>query len=107
MSGGGEGAGTRWVGLAAIVVGLVLLGLCASNWNGDTGATMGHALSAYNSGDRSGFRGIGADALQQSSQTGVEGIAGVFWLAIGVFLVKKAGGTSKQGGYDRRLPPRR
>ena len=98
--------GTKWAGIAAILVGLFLLGLCASQWDRDTGSTMGHALSAYNGGDQRDLASLGSGALQQSSQTGLEGLAGVFWLGIGIFLVKKAGGERAGNSY-RREPPRR
>lgn len=68
---------------------------------------MGRALSAYNGGERRDLASLGGDALRQTSQTGMEGIAGVFWLGIGILLVKKAGGERSKTGYQRREPPRR
>lgn len=96
-----------WVGVAAIVVGLALLGVCASQWDGGTGATMGRALSDYNGGDRSDLSSIGAGALRSTSQTGVEGLAGLFWLGIGVFLVRKARSDVASTTPRRGSPPRR
>ncbi len=79
--------------MLAVVAGLVLLGMCLSQWDQGTGSTMGRAITDYNRGDRSDLAGLGNDALRQSSQTGVEGIAGVFWLGMGVFLLKRSGGA--------------
>jgi hypothetical protein len=113
MGRGGAESGTKWAGWAAIVVGLVLLGVCASNWNEGTTATMGHAFGAYNGGDRGVLRGLGAESLQQSSQTGLEGLAGLFWLGVGAFLVRRAAAAEhrnagyRDAGYRRREPPPR
>lgn len=99
--------GSKWVGWVAIAAGLVLLGMCLSQWDQDTGSTMGRAVTAYNQGDRGALAGLGSGALRQSSQTGVEGLAGVFWLGMGIFLLKRSGAGAPKTRGTQGLPPRR
>ena len=98
----GKSSGTKLVGAVAVLAGLILLGLCLTQWSPGTGSTMGRALSDYNGGDRHDLSAFGSGQLRDTSQTAVEGLAGLFWLGIGVFLIKKAGTEPARRDRGRR-----
>ena len=93
--------------MLAVVVGLALLGVCLSQWSDGTGSTMTRALTDYNRGDRGDLASFGFGQLSQTSKIAVEGLAGLFWLGIGVFLLKTTGSRTTKNGFTRRVPPPR
>lgn len=99
----------RLGGLISLVVGLVLLGLCASQWNAGTSPTIGRAVTDYNRGEASDLGSLARSGdLNSSAQVAVEGVAGVVWLLIGAVLLKKAAGDLPKRSSSRiEVPWRR
>lgn len=84
----------RLAGLISVVLGLILLGICASQWSAGTGANASRAMTDYNRGDRGDLGSLMRTGdLNGTAQVAVEGVAGVVWLGIGALLLKKASGA--------------
>lgn len=100
--------GNKIAGWLSVLLGLALLVMSLTQWNNATGSTMGRALSDYNHGDAGDLRVLrGETDLSTTERVGTEAIAGLFWVAIGGVLLRKAG---LQGGVPtrrNRLPPMR
>lgn len=79
----------------SIAAGLILLGLCISQWNDSTASTAGRAFNSYQQGDRADMASLrrGSD-LNDTVRIALEAVAGVTWLVIGGVLLKKANGAS-------------
>lgn len=76
------------------LVGLILLGLCLSQWNGHTGPTLVEGWTDYHQHDNAGLVALNRDTdVNGTARTGIEGAVGLFWLGVGVYLWRKDAAT--------------
>lgn len=94
-------------GLLSVAAGLVLLGLCLSQWNADTGPTATRAFTGLQEGDRQVLASLRqGPELNDTMRIGIEAVAGIAWLTIGIALLKRAAnpkyGDARGRGTARR-----
>jgi hypothetical protein len=89
------------------VLGLVLLGLCVAQWNGHTGSTLVEGWTDYHQRDMAGMAALNRESnVNDTARTGIEGLIGLFWLGVGVYLWRKDA-AAKLGERPYGRMPRR
>lgn len=102
-----RGTHVKFGAYLSLAAGLVLLGLCVSQWNDSTASTAGRALNSYQQGDRADLASLrrGTD-LNDTMRIAIEAVAGITWLVIGGVLLKKSAGAKyghpRDAGVRRR-----
>ena len=104
-----NGVSVRAIAVLSIVLGFILLGLCLSQWNGHTSSNLTQGLPAFKRWDKSTLQSLNQESsLNDTARTGIEGVAGLFWLGAGGCLWRKSVAAGMgQGAGKPQWPPRR
>jgi hypothetical protein len=72
------------------VLGLILIGLSLSQWNGHTGSTIAEGWTDLHQHDTAGMAALNREtSLNDTARTGIEGAIGLVWLGVAVYLWRK------------------